>query len=113
VHSVLMDKIRARRVGTLSSLEDVPETAAVRGDDEGSVVGQLAGEELWAAIMREMQDEPERVVAYLSFTRDMKPSDIFERHPRLYESVADVYRIKRNVVERLRRSAQIRAFLLT
>jgi hypothetical protein len=113
VHSVLMDEIRARRVGTLSSLEDVPETAAVRGDAEGSVVGRLAGEELWAAIIREMQDEPERVVAYLSFTRDMKPSDIFERHPRLYESVADVYRIKRNVLERLRRSAQIRAFLST
>jgi hypothetical protein len=50
-------------------------------------------------------------VAYLSFTRDMKPSDIFQRHPRLYESVDDVYRIKRNVVERLRRSADIRAFL--
>ena len=28
-----------------------------------------------------------------------------------YESVADVYRIKRNVIERLRRSPRVRAFL--
>jgi hypothetical protein len=50
-------------------------------------------------------------VAYLSFARDLKPSEIFGRHPRLYENVADVYRIKRNVVERLRRSPEVRAFL--
>jgi hypothetical protein len=111
VHSVLMDEVRARRGGMVSSLDDVPETAAVRGDAAHSVVGQLAGEELWAAILRELHDEAEQVVAYLSFTRDMKPSDIFQRHPRLYASVDDVYRIKRNVVERLRRSADIRAFL--
>jgi hypothetical protein len=111
VHSVLMDEVRARRGSMVSSLDEVPETAAVRGDAAHSVVGQLAGEELWAAILRELHDESEQVVAYLSFTRDMKPSDIFQRHPRLYESVDDVYRIKRNVVERLRRSADIRAFL--
>ena len=51
------------------------------------------------------------MVAYLSFARDLKPSEIFGRHPRLYESVADVYRIKRNVIERLRRSPEVRAFL--
>jgi hypothetical protein len=111
VHSVLMDEVRARRGGMLSSLDEVPESATARGDAEQSVVGQLAGEELWAAVMRELHDEAERVVAYLSFARDMKPSDIFERHPRLYENVADVYRIKRNIVERLRRSTDIRAFL--
>jgi hypothetical protein len=51
------------------------------------------------------------VVAYLSFTRELKPSEIFGRHPRLYASVADVYRIKRNLIERLRRSPDVRAFL--
>ena len=37
VHSVLMDEVRARRGGQLSSLDEVPETAAARDDAEHSV----------------------------------------------------------------------------
>ena len=89
-----------RRVGILAGgrARDNPEPR----DAEGAIVGKLAGQELWKAVNRELQDEPERVVAYLSFARDLKPSDIFERHPTLYAGVADVYRVKRNVIERLR-----------
>jgi hypothetical protein len=111
VHSVLMDEVRARRAASLTSLDDMAETTAAPTNAERSVIGKLAGEQLWATIVRELQDEGERVVAYLSFARDLKPSEIFGRHPRLYENVADVYRIKRNVVERLRRSPEVRAFL--
>lgn len=112
VHSVLMDEIRARRAGGVNSLDEVPETLpSTATTAEQSVVGKLAGEQLWATIAAELQDEAEQVVAYLSFTRDLKPSEIFGSHPRLYASVADVYRIKRNLIERLRRSPQVRAFL--
>jgi hypothetical protein len=89
----------------------MPDTAAAPASAERTVIGQLAGEQLWQTILRELQDEAEQVVAYLSFARDLKPAEIFGRHQNLYESVADVYRIKRNVVERLRRSPEIRAFL--
>jgi hypothetical protein len=108
---VLLDEARARRAASLTSLEEMPDTAPAPTTAEGSVVGQLAGEQLWETVLRELHDETERVVAYLSFARDLKPAEIFERHPRLYESVGDVYRIKRNVVERLRRSPEVRAFL--
>jgi hypothetical protein len=112
VHSVLMDDIRARRAVPVNSLEEVPETVpSTTTTAEQSVVGKLASEQLWATIAAELQDEAEQVVAYLSFARDLKPSEIFTRHPRLYASVADVYRIKRNLIERLRRSPQVRAFL--
>jgi hypothetical protein len=92
-------------------LDELPDTARAPINAEHSVVGKLAGEQLWQTIMRELQDEAEQVVVYLSFARDLKPAVIFERHPQLYDSVADVYRIKRNVIERLRRSPEIRAFL--
>jgi DNA-directed RNA polymerase specialized sigma24 family protein len=111
VHSVLLDEIRARRAASITSLEDVPETMHEPRDAEGAVVGKLAAQQLWQAVNRALQDEPERVVAFLSFARELKPSEIFERHPTLYDSVADVYRIKRNVLERLRRSPEIRAFV--
>jgi hypothetical protein len=77
------------------------------------VVGQLSGEQLWGAITRELQDEPERTVAFLSFARDLKPAEIAAQHAELFGSVADVYRIKRNIIERLRRNPEVRAFLGT
>ncbi len=113
VHSVLLDEVRSRRASSLSSLDELPETIPNKADSEHSVIGKLAGEQLWQAIARELNDEAEQKVVYLSFARDMKPSDIVERYPHLFASVADVYRIKRNVIERLRRSAEIRAFLPT
>jgi DNA-directed RNA polymerase specialized sigma subunit len=106
-----MDELRARRASIASSMSEVPETAAATDNSERSVVGKIAGAQLWEAVLTQLQDESERVVAQLSFMRDLKPSEIFDRHPRLYESVADVYRIKRNVIERLRRSPEVRAFL--
>ena len=111
VHSVLLDEVRARRAASVSSLEELPDTLPEPRDAEGAVVGKLAGQQLWQAVHRELQDEPERVVAYLSFARDLKPAEIFERHPALYNGVSDVYRVKRNVIERLRRSPEIRAFV--
>ncbi len=109
VHSVLLDELRARRPGL--SLDEVPETMPSRLNAESAVVGNLSGEQLWAVITRELQDEAEQKVAFLSFARDLKPAEIAARHPTLFASVADVYRIKRNIIERLRRNPEIRAFL--
>ncbi len=111
VHSVLLDELRSRKLSTTGSLEEVPAEAASADNSEESVLGELSGQQLWRVIVDELQSEAERVVALLSFARDLKPSEIFTRHPALYESVADVYRVKRNVIERLRRSPEVRAFL--
>jgi hypothetical protein len=111
VHSVLLDEVRSRRVSMTGSLGEVPETAPAPRDESDAVLGELSGQQLWRVIDNELQDEPERVVALLSFARDLKPAEIFSRHPALYDSVADVYRVKRNVIDRLRRSPEVRAFL--
>jgi DNA-directed RNA polymerase specialized sigma24 family protein len=111
VHSVLMDEMRSRRAAATTSLDDVPETFPARTNAERTVLGELSGQQLWSVINRELQDEAERKVVLLSFARDLKPAEIAERHPELFASVADVYRIKRNVIERLRRNAEIRSFL--
>jgi hypothetical protein len=113
VHSEVMDEMRARKAASATSLDDLADTAAAPNNAERTALGKLAGEQLWETILRELQGEAEQVVAYLSFARDLKPAEIFSRHPRLYGSVADVYRIKRNVIERLRRSAEVQAFLPT
>lgn len=109
VHSVLLDELRARRVGATTSLDDVPESTPSPHDAEHSAISSLAGQQLWDTILGELHDEAERRVIFLSFARDLKPADIYRRHPTLYANVADVYRVKRNVLERLRRNPAIRA----
>jgi hypothetical protein len=113
VHSVLLDELRARRAGTLTSLEEVPHTAPADTDAERAALGSLAGQQLWNLVMRELNDEAERTVAFLSFARDLKPAEIQRRHPELYASIADVYRVKRNLLERLRRNPDIQAFAMS
>ncbi len=110
-HSVLLDEMRARDAAGRERLTDQVAEGIETPDVADVALGQLAGSDLWAAIVAEMQDEAERRVAYCCFVLDLKPREVQERHPQLYATVDDVYRIKRNLLERLRRNANIRAFL--
>jgi len=110
-HSVLVDGVRSARAGQVVPLSQVSHEAVHAPDLERGALGQIAAEELWQVIDRELQDEPERLVARLSFGHDLKPAELYARHPEHFASVADVYRIKRNVLDRLRRSPGVRQFL--
>ena len=57
--------------------------------------------EFWAYIDNKLQDEAERVVIHASFKLGMKPKDISEQYPNLFQSIKDVYKVKRNVLQRL------------
>ena len=110
VHSVLLDDVRARSAIQLQPLEDASVRRVTAADFETQAVGQLVGQELWNTVVDELPDESERLVVYCSFVLDLKPSAIYARYPERYATVADVYRIKRNVLERLRRSPRILQF---
>ena len=55
-------------------------------------------------VEREMRDEAEQLVARLSFVAGLSPREIRARHPDRFADVNTVYRIKRNLIDRLRRS---------
>jgi DNA-directed RNA polymerase specialized sigma24 family protein len=108
-HSAVMDDARARRAAQLESLDDLPPARCPTVPDSASAAAdRLEGQELWASILRLVTDDSERLVVYLSFAHDLKPGQIYERHPRRYASVADVYRVKRNVLDRLRRCPHLK-----
>jgi hypothetical protein len=127
--TAVMDGLRAQRAMPHESLDRLFETrpgavaqsqgegeaplspgpAAV--DAEASAVDRLSARELWQAIVREVPDEGERTVLYCSFALGMKPAEIAQRRPDLFPGVPDVYRVKRNVLERLRRNPSIRQFV--
>lgn len=109
-HSLLLDEVRAQGSGHNEPLDQVAETVETP-DVAVAAVGNLSGDDLWEAIAQELQDEAERQVAYDCFVLDLKPREVAERHPQLYASVDDVYRIKRNILDRLRRNPAIQSFL--
>lgn len=86
------------------------ERVAAIVDPEPLALGALAHRDLWSLVVAEAQDEAERLVAHDSFVLDLKPGEIHERHPRHFASAAEVYRVKRNLLDRLRRNPAIRDF---
>ena len=109
--SVLLDEARSRRRRADVSLDELSVDACVSADPSARVVDRLAGRELWQAVERELVDGNERLVARLSFVAGLSPREILVRRPDRFSSVFDVYRVKRNMVERLRRSRAIRRLL--
>ncbi|MGH2352042.1 MAG: sigma-70 family RNA polymerase sigma factor [Chloroflexota bacterium] len=114
--TAVLDEARAQRAAQWESLDQGAEdgertardTADTAMDVEASAVGRLAGREVWDTILGELPDEAERAVIYLSFALSMKPGEIHEHRRDLFPTVADVYRLKRNVLERLRRNPALR-----
>jgi hypothetical protein len=109
--SVLLDAARVRRRQAYVSIDEMPPDAPVIDDPSAAIVGQIAGRELWQAVERELRDESERIVAQLSFVAGLSPREIRARHPDRFAEVDEVYRLKRNVIDRLRRSQPIQQLL--
>jgi hypothetical protein len=103
--SVLLDHARARRRRAPEvSLKELLAEPPVTIDVLGQVVDHASSAELWQAIKRQLVDENERLVAYLSFVRGLTPSQIVDRHADRFQTAAHVYRAKRTIVYRLRNS---------
>ena len=110
-HGVLLDAVRRQAALPSESLSaDVD--AGVEAPAMADVAdGELAARELWRAIGAAAQGAAERRVAYLCLALALKPRDVYARCPDQFASVADVYRVKRNLLTRLCRSPEIEAFL--
>jgi hypothetical protein len=109
--SVMLDEARTRRRQAWMSFDDLAHEVDVSSDPSGKVIGRLARRQLWAAVERELADPREHLVARLSFVAGLSPREILGRHPDKFEDVFDVYRVKRNMIDRLRRSRAIQHFI--
>lgn len=108
--SILLDEVRARARARRARIEE-PVEAQGPTNPEALTIGELGREELWRIVAATAGDERERLIARLCFALDLKPREIHERYPERFAGVADVYRVKRNLLERLRRNPDLRAFL--
>jgi DNA-directed RNA polymerase specialized sigma24 family protein len=75
---------------------------------EARAIGQVAVEALTRAIISRLQGEEEKVVAALSWTYGLRPSEIQARRPDLFPDVRRVYQVKRNILNRLQRDREFK-----
>jgi hypothetical protein len=111
VHSVVVDHTRSNQIGT-TNLENwsnlaPPDSPLI----EQYVTDKLERLRLWQMIFRLLKDEKELVVLRCSFVYDLKPSEVYAAYPELFKSLEELYRVKRNLLNRLRRNPTIRQFL--
>ena len=107
VHSVVADEVRARQARQYEETLELIEHEPASDDPADDVVSNISAQGLWQVIQEELNGEDERLLIYLAYIHGMKPSEISSQHRRLFPTVDDVYRIKRNVLERLRRNRRL------
>lgn len=76
-----------------------PSEPSVEDDDEGR--------ELWEIVSSLLPDQRERRVAYLLFRCGLKPREIIHRCSEEFSEVREVYRLRRNIIERLTRHSDL------
>jgi DNA-directed RNA polymerase specialized sigma24 family protein len=109
VHSVIADEVRARQARLYEETLDAIEQEPSSEDPAEDVISGLSIQSLWQVIQEELNGEDERLLIYLAYVQGMKPAEICVQHHQLFPSVEDVYRIKRNVLERLRRNRRLQS----
>jgi RNA polymerase sigma factor (sigma-70 family) len=118
-NSVIQDELRQRRLRLTTVTID-----PLSGSDDNSIAhthpavaiearsdDRLLAQELHALIQSTLQDERERVVFRLAIVLGYTPREISRRHPDLFPTADSIYQTRRNILDRLRRNPEIRAYL--
>jgi hypothetical protein len=112
VHSVIVDYTRCNPIETLDlELFAPPLRQSLRSIEEG-ITDEIERHQLWEAVTALMHNEKEVIVLECSFAYDLKPAEIYAGNSDRFESLDEVYRVKRNLLNRLRRSQVWQQFLL-
>ena len=121
VHSAVVDHARATaRVPVVDSLEDQSGTQNDADEPqhpdraptaEESTLSASSSEEFWRQIYQKLNNDRERLVVYASFSLGLKPRELCAQYGDQFANVRDVYRIKQNVLERLRRDPELKTIL--
>ncbi|RME44390.1 MAG: sigma-70 family RNA polymerase sigma factor [Chloroflexi bacterium] len=113
VHSAIVDEVRSAE--RLAVDVDVDVSAATNRAGSPSVedqaLTQAQREELWQFVNERLNDEKERLVVYGSFALALKPRQLYAELGHAFSDVSEIYRIKQNVLARLRRDPELKKLL--
>jgi hypothetical protein len=92
-------------------LDKVDFLADIAPDDvEEEAAERSSRDTIWQAVRANMNDEAEFLVIYASYVLGLKPRQLLKKYPDHFPSVQRIYRIKENVLARLRRDQRIQDF---
>lgn len=113
VHSTLIDEIRRRQrqAHEVSRWDEITALEKHYPSVETLVIHQTTADALEWLVRQQLQDETEEVVMTLSWFYGLPPREIQARNPHLFATVREVYRIKRNILNRLLRDPEIQQIL--
>lgn len=107
----VIDNVRAQPRGGFLPVEIIPVDQLLQTAPDEEALTRVNGVEFWRYIDTQLHSAAERLVIYQSFVFGMRPGEIYQQHPELFVSVQAVYTTKRNVLDRLRRNAELRQML--
>lgn len=110
VQSVMADEMYSRRAYACEDTWEAVEEP-VADDLVDGVIAELSAQSIWQVIQEELSGDDERVLMYLALVQEWKPGEMSQKHRALFPTVHDVYRVKRNVLERLKRNRARRRFM--
>lgn len=108
--SVVLDEVRRR--ARYVSLDERHPDAENRMDETSPIdIDRIDAPAFWRLIEEHLRDDRDRLLVHLTYELGLRPAEIQERHPDQFPSVRDVYRITRNILDRLRRSTTLALWL--
>lgn len=110
VHSVIIDHIRREQhYDQLNGgvAEERSDTVWI----EQAIWREIYGQEFWALIHQRLRSERECQLVYCRFLLGLKPREIYRLFPETFEGVDEVYLMTQNILARLRRDTELRAYI--
>jgi len=112
VHSAILDQVRKAEVDVVSIDDETTAKVpwAEGQSSESQVLARVHRQELWQEINARLRNEQERKVVYGTFVLAFKPRELYAQFSETFRDVKEVYRVKENVIARLRRDAELQNF---
>lgn len=111
VHSVIVDYNRAVDYADLYPLEEASDEKSEEPSPEEQVIDRSNRRTFWELIRARLHDEKERLIVHGSFILDLKPQEIYDHFRNVFQDVDEIYRVKQNIISRLRRDPEFRKLL--
>ncbi len=114
VHSVMIDFVRQKEYRLrLEAIEEMPQPLQARDTAvEDHISAALSRTELWQWLQTQIKDEKEARVIDGLFVLGLKPREVQDLYPKTFSDVKEIYRVKENLIARLRRSDEVKSFFL-
>ncbi|MEA3334467.1 MAG: hypothetical protein U9R25_01055 [Chloroflexota bacterium] len=113
-NSVIVDHSRLRRHETVDAEPEEALAGKPRPGPsvEDSAVYESQKKSFWHLFEQRMASEKERLVLHGCFVLAMKPRELQQSYSQVFDDTREIYRIKQNVLARLRRDKELRDILL-